>query len=82
LGVAIGGLISAAVLLLPALPTKSLSISVMGAIGMYMMSMVSLFMLRVKEPKLERPFTSPMYPAFPAIALTIFGFYLVCYHLF
>jgi ethanolamine permease len=66
----LGGLISAAVLLL--FDTNQIIIlSVMGAIGMYIMSMVSLFMLRVKEPKLERPFTSPMYPAFPAIALTI-----------
>jgi ethanolamine permease len=46
-------------------------ISVMGAILMYIMSMVSLFILRVKEPKLERPFASPFYPAFPVIALLI-----------
>ncbi len=46
-------------------------ISVMGAILMYMMSMISLFILRVKEPGLERPFASPFYPYFPAIALVI-----------
>jgi ethanolamine permease len=46
-------------------------ISVMGAVLMYMMSMISLFILRSKEPKLERPFTSPFYPVFPAIALII-----------
>jgi ethanolamine permease len=46
-------------------------LSVMGAISMYIMSMISLFILRVKEPTLERPFTSPFYPAFPAIAITI-----------
>ncbi|MDB5009016.1 MAG: ethanolamine permease [Mucilaginibacter sp.] len=46
-------------------------ISVMGAVLMYMMSMISLFILRVKEPKLERPFASPAYPVFPAIALFI-----------
>ena len=46
-------------------------ISVMGAVLMYMMSMISLFILRVKEPKLERPFAAPFYPVFPAIALII-----------
>lgn len=46
-------------------------ISVMGAVLMYMVSMISLFILRVKEPDLERPFASPFYPVFPAIALII-----------
>ncbi|HZY35172.1 MAG TPA: ethanolamine permease [Mucilaginibacter sp.] len=46
-------------------------ISVMGAVFMYMMSMISLFILRKKEPCMERPFTAPAYPLFPAIALVI-----------
>ena len=46
-------------------------ISVMGAVFMYMMSMISLFILRRKEPGLERPFAAPFYPVFPAIALGI-----------
>ena len=46
-------------------------ISVMGAVLMYMMGMISLFILRKKEPALERPFVSPFYPVFPAIALFI-----------
>lgn len=46
-------------------------LSVLGAIVMYMMSMVSLFILRKKEPSLERPFASPFYPVFPATALVI-----------
>jgi ethanolamine permease len=46
-------------------------LSVMGAVVMYMMSMISLFMLRLKEPALERPFAAPFYPVFPAIALVI-----------
>jgi len=50
---------------------KVLIMSAMGAIVMYMMSMISLFMLRKKEPKLERPFTAPFFPMFPAIALII-----------
>jgi len=46
-------------------------ISVMGAVVMYMLSMVSLFILRKKEPDLDRPFIAPVYPVFPAIALLI-----------
>ncbi|RYE19572.1 MAG: ethanolamine permease, partial [Sphingobacteriales bacterium] len=45
--------------------------SVLGAVVMYMMGMISLFVLRVKEPELERPFASPFYPVFPAVALII-----------
>ena len=36
-----------------------------------LMSMISLFILRTKEPNLERPFSSPFYPVFPAVALVI-----------
>jgi len=46
-------------------------LSAMGAVFMYMISMISLFILRKKEPNLERPFVSPFYPVFPAIALII-----------
>jgi ethanolamine permease len=48
-----------------------LVLSVLGAVVMYLMSMISLFILRKKEPGLERPFISPFYPVFPAIALVI-----------
>jgi ethanolamine permease len=43
--------------------------SVFGAIVMYIMSMLSLFKLRVSEPNLKRSFMAPVYPLFPAIAL-------------
>lgn len=46
-------------------------ISALGAIVMYVMSVISLFVLRIKEPTLERPFKAPFYPLFPAIALII-----------
>nr|MBP6688105.1 amino acid permease [Lacibacter sp.] len=45
--------------------------SVLGAIVMYIISMVSLFVLRKKEPMLERPFKAPFYPYFPIIALLL-----------
>ncbi|NVM65560.1 ethanolamine permease [Mucilaginibacter sp. SG538B] len=46
-------------------------LSVLGAVVMYIMSMLSLFILRKKEPRLSRPFLAPMFPVFPAIALVI-----------
>lgn len=46
-------------------------LSVLGAAVMYIMSMISLFILRRKEPTLNRPFKVPFYPWFPAIALAL-----------
>ncbi|TXT38671.1 MAG: ethanolamine permease [Comamonadaceae bacterium] len=51
------------------LTANIVTMSVFGAIVMYIMSMASLFKLRAAEPKLERSFRAPMYPWFPAIAL-------------
>ncbi|MGM9321866.1 ethanolamine permease [Deinococcus aquaticus] len=47
------------------------TLSVFGATGMYILSMLSLFRLRRTEPDLERPFRAPLYPALPAVALTL-----------
>ncbi len=49
--------------------SQIITLSVLGAVLMYILSMVSLFALRIKEPALSRPFVSPWYPVFPAIAL-------------
>lgn len=48
-----------------------ISISVFGALTLYIISMISQLQLRKKEPGLERPFRVPMYPLFPLTALTI-----------
>lgn len=45
------------------------TLSVFGAIVMYITSMASLFRLRRREPALARPFKAPLYPVFPMIAL-------------
>ncbi|WP_435357261.1 ethanolamine permease [Emticicia sp. SJ17W-69] len=45
--------------------------SVLGAIVMYVISMISLFILRNKEPHLLRPYKVPFYPIFPSIALVL-----------
>ncbi|MBL7742970.1 MAG: amino acid permease, partial [Chitinophagaceae bacterium] len=48
-----------------------ITISVFGALTLYIISMISLLRLRKKEPQLERPFKVPMYPLFPLVALAI-----------
>jgi ethanolamine permease len=65
-----GGVVSFAALF-TGTTNQIIVLSVMGAVWMYMMSMISLFILRKKEPDLNRPFVSPFYPVFPAIALII-----------
>ncbi|WP_174874396.1 ethanolamine permease [Vogesella oryzae] len=53
------------------LTANIITMSVFGALVMYIMSMLSLFRLRRCETRLERPFRAPFYPLFPAIALGI-----------
>jgi len=48
-----------------------ITISVFGALTLYIVSMIALLKLRKKEPTLERPFKVPMYPVFPVVALVI-----------
>ena len=51
------------------LTANIVTMSVFGAIVMYIVSMVSLYKLRRSEPLLLRPFRAPMFPFFPAFAL-------------
>ena len=51
------------------LTANIVTMAVLGALVMYIMSMASLFKLRATEPKLDRPFRAPLYPLFPAIAI-------------
>jgi len=59
------------------LTANLITMSVFGAIVMYIVSMMSLFKLRQKEPRLDRPFKAIAYPIFPAIALVLAGISLV-----
>jgi ethanolamine permease len=56
---------------------KLIILSVMGALLMYTVSMLSLFKLRKKEPELPRPMKAVLYPLFPTIALTFSVFCLL-----
>jgi ethanolamine permease len=48
-----------------------ITISVFGALTLYILSMISMLVLRKKEPELPRPFRSPLFPIFPITALLI-----------
>lgn len=51
------------------LTANIVTMSVFGAIVMYITSMASLFKLRRSEAALARPFRAPLFPWFPAFAL-------------
>jgi ethanolamine permease len=51
------------------LTANIVTMSVFGAILMYIVSMLSLFKLRRSHPAMARPFRAPCYPLFPAFAL-------------
>lgn len=53
-----------------------ITIACFGSVAMYIISLVSLFVLRVKEPNLKRPF-KVSYPIVPIISLVMAGFCLI-----
>ncbi len=48
-----------------------ITLSVLGALGVYALSMASVLRLRAAEPELERPFRAPGHPWLPAAALAL-----------
>ena len=54
-----------------------ITIACFGALSLYIISMISILVLRKKEPDLERPFKVPFYPLTPIIALIIASVSLV-----
>lgn len=48
-----------------------ITISVLGAVTLYVLSTLALFRLRRTHPDLERPFRTPGYPVVPAVALVL-----------
>jgi ethanolamine permease len=48
-----------------------ITVSVFGALTLYIISMVCMLRLRIREPHLDRPFRAPLYPIFPLTALII-----------
>ena len=60
-----------AIALLSGKTSELITLSALGAIAMYICSMLALFRLRRTEPALARPFRAPLYPLLPAIALAL-----------
>lgn len=54
-----------------------ITVSVFGAICLYIFSCLAIIRLRKTEPDMERPFRVPFYPLFPIIALVIASVALV-----
>lgn len=48
-----------------------ITLSVFGALSLYILSMISVLVLRRVEPELPRPFRAPFFPLFPITALLI-----------
>lgn len=59
------------VALLTGRTSEIITLSVFGALTLYIISMISLMVLRRKEPNLNRPFKVPFYPLSPLLALAI-----------
>ena len=66
----VGGLIGLAALF-SGTTGEIITLSVLGALAMYVSSLLSLFRLRQTEPQLARPFRTPFYPLVPAVALVL-----------
>jgi ethanolamine permease len=66
----VGGLIGI-IALCSGTTDKVIVLSALGAVVMYIISMISLLVLRVRQPGLERPFKVPLYPWFPLVALVL-----------
>lgn len=66
-----GNMIIGIFALLSGKTSEIIVISVFGALTLYIISMVSILLLRKQEPELHRPFRVPIYPLFPIISLII-----------
>lgn len=48
-----------------------ITIACFGALTLYIFAMITMIVLRKKEPNMHRPFKAPLFPAFPVTALVI-----------
>lgn len=70
-GALLANMVVGVIALLSGRTDEIITISVLGALTLYVISMVSCIALRRREPELERPFRVPWYPVFPLVALVI-----------
>ncbi len=71
------GAIVGIVFLLTGTTAQVITLSAIGAVTMYIISMISLLVLRKRKPMMERPFKTPFYPFFPCLALGLSGLSLL-----
>lgn len=67
----IGNMMVGILALLSGKTAEIITLSVFGALTLYVIAMLALIRLRRKEPHLERPFKVPLYPLFPVIVLIV-----------
>ncbi|RLJ72067.1 ethanolamine permease [Pedobacter alluvionis] len=67
----IGNMVIGIIALLSGKTAEIIIISVFGALTLYIISMISVMVLRKNSPEMARPFKTPFYPLFPIIALII-----------
>ncbi|WP_316816655.1 ethanolamine permease [Pedobacter nyackensis] len=67
----IGNMVIGILALLSGKTSEIIIVSVFGALTLYIISMISIVILRKQEPELPRPFRAPFYPVFPIISLII-----------
>ncbi|RDC57384.1 ethanolamine permease [Pedobacter chinensis] len=73
----VGNMVIGIIALLTGKTGDIIVISVFGALTLYIISMVSVMILRKHEPGMDRPFKVPVYPLFPILALVIaFGSFI------
>lgn len=67
----VGNMVVGMLALLSGRTGEIITLSVFGALTLYVIAMVALIKLRKEQPELERPFRVPAYPLFPISVLVI-----------
>jgi ethanolamine permease len=70
------------VALLTGKTAEIITLSVFGALTLYLFSMIAVLRLRQREPALLRPFRVPLYPVLPVLALVISSVSLIAMTIF
>lgn len=78
----IGNMLIGILALLSGKTSEIIIVSVFGALTLYIISMISIMILRNREPDLPRPFRLRFYPLFPIIALIIASISIIAMFIF
>ncbi|RQO70306.1 ethanolamine permease [Pedobacter sp. KBW06] len=78
----IGNMVIGILALLSGKTSEIIIVSVFGALTLYIISMISIVILRKREPELPRPFRVRFYPLFPVVALIIASISIVAMFIF